>query len=75
MSSLNENLLRDVMSLPTDLRTKLVDMLIESLNIPTQKQIDELWAEEAERRIDDLNAGKVKLIPGEQVFEEIRNRY
>ena len=74
MTELNEKLLQEVLSLPSHLRTKLIDKLIESLNIPIQKDIDKLWAEEAEQRISDINSGKVKSIPGEEVFEEIRNR-
>ena len=75
MTELNEKLLQEVLSLPSHLRTKLIDKLIESLNIPIQKEIDELWAEEAEKRISDINSGKVKSIPGEEVFEEIRSRF
>jgi len=75
MTELNEKLLQEVLSLPSHLRTILIDKLIESLNIPIQKEIDELWAEEAEKRISDINSGKVKSIPGEEVFEEIRSRF
>ena len=74
MTELSEKLLQEVLSLPLHLRTKLIDKLIESLNIPIQKEIDELWAEEAEKRVSDINSGKVKSIPGEEVFKEIRNR-
>ena len=75
MTELSEKLLQEVLSLPSHLRTELIDKLIESLNIPIQKDIDELWAEEVEKRISDINSGKVKSIPGEEVFEEIRNRF
>jgi len=34
--------------------------------------LDRVWAEEAERRIDELDSGKVQALPGEQVFGEIR---
>ena len=74
MTELSEKLLQEVLSLPLHLRTKLIDKLIESLNIPIQKEIDKLWAEEAEKRVSDINSGKVKSIPGEEVFKEIRNR-
>ena len=74
MTELNEKLIQEVLSLPSDLRTKLIDKLIESLNIPIQKEIDKLWAEEAEKRISDINSGEVKSIPGEEVFKDIRNR-
>ena len=75
MTELNEKLLQEALSLPSHLRTILIDKLIESLNIPIQKDIDKLWAEEAERRISEIDSGKVKSIPGEKVFKDIRNRF
>jgi len=47
--------------------------LLKSLN-PSQAEIDELWAAEAERRVAEIENGKVKPIPGEQVFRELRER-
>jgi putative addiction module component (TIGR02574 family) len=41
---------------------------------PSQTQIDELWAAEAERRVAEVESGKVKPIPGEQVFRELWRR-
>ena len=67
-------LAEQVLSLPCEDRIYLVDKLLQSLNAPTQEDIERLWAEEAERRIDELDSGKVKPIPGEQVFTEIRKR-
>ena len=52
----------------------LVDRLLESLNAPSREEIDRAWAEEAERRLDELDSGKVQAIPGEQVFANIRKR-
>ena len=75
MTELNEKLLQEALSLPSDLRTVLIDKLIESLNVPIQKKVDELWIKEAEKRISEIKSGKVKSIPGEKVFEEIRNRF
>ncbi len=75
MNELNEKSLQDALSLPSNLRTKLVDKLIESLNVPIKKEIDDLWAEEAEKRISDIDSGKVKRISGEKVFKEIQSRF
>ena len=60
-------------SLPIDIKTQLIDRLLNSLH-PSQKEIDELWAKEAERRVNEIKTGKVKTVPGEKVFEEIRGR-
>jgi len=61
-------------SLPIDMKLELVDKILDSLT-PRQKDIDELWQIEAERRVEEVRSGKVKTIPGEQVFEEIRQRF
>ena len=60
-------------SLPVDIKTKLIDKLLNSLN-PTSKEIDELWKTEAERRVEEIKNGKIKPIPGEEVFKEIRKK-
>lgn len=68
-----DELISEAVSLPVDMRAKLVDKLLKSLN-PSQKDIDALWAEEAERRVEEIKTGKVKTIPGEKVFKEIHKR-
>jgi putative addiction module component (TIGR02574 family) len=65
----------DALSLPADVRVNLVEKLIASLNLPTQREIDKLWSEEAERRISQIDKGEVKLIPGEKVFSDVRKKY
>ncbi|MFO8019976.1 MAG: addiction module protein [Promethearchaeia archaeon] len=49
MAELSEKMLDEILSLPSNLRAKLVDRLIKSLNLPIQKEIDELWSQEAEK--------------------------
>ena len=36
---------------------------------------EELWADEVDRRLDEIRSGKVQAIPGEQVMAELRRRY
>ena len=40
---------------------------------PAQKDIDQLWAKEAEKRVKEYEEGKIEAIEGEQVFNEIRD--
>ena len=68
-----DELLDEAMSLPIELRAQLIEKLLSSLN-PLQKEIDKLWAVEAERRVAEIESGKAKIIPGEQVFNKIRKR-
>jgi putative addiction module component (TIGR02574 family) len=68
-----KELFDEAISLPIEIRMQLVEKLLWSLN-PTQKEIDKLWAKEAERRIEEIKSCKVKTIPGEKVFKRIRDR-
>lgn len=68
-----KDLFDEAISLPLEIRTKLVEKLLSSLN-PSQKEIDKLWVKEAERRVEEIKSGKVKTIPGERVFKKIRDR-
>jgi putative addiction module component (TIGR02574 family) len=58
-----------------DVRLSLVERLLASLNLPIDEEIDRLWAEEAERRVSQIEEGKVKLVPGEEVFNRIRAKH
>lgn len=65
----------EALSLPAEARVSLVEKLLNSLNLPTQPEIDRLWAEEAERRVAQIEKGEVKLVPGKKVFSNIRKKY
>jgi putative addiction module component (TIGR02574 family) len=75
MSSSQEEIMGQAMALPPDARALLADRLIHSLDSPTREEIDRLWAEEAERRVQQIRNGEVKPIPGEEVFKEIRKSH
>ena len=75
MAVMTDRVTEEALSLPADIRLNLVEKLITSLNLPIDKDVDRLWAEEAERRISQIEAGEVKLVPGEEVFSKIRAKY
>ncbi|MDY6934833.1 MAG: addiction module protein [Spirochaetota bacterium] len=61
-------------SLPIDLKTQLIEKLLNSLN-PSKKEIDKLWSKVAETRVGEIKSGKEKPIPGEEVFREIQKHF
>ena len=69
----SDELFDEAVSLPIEIRVQLVDKLLRSLH-PVEKEIDELWATEAEKRVEDIKSGKVKTIPGDEVFKKILGR-
>jgi len=74
MTSQTMDIMERAEMLPIDMKLELVDRLLESIS-PSQKEIDELWKIEIERRVEEVRSGKVKTIPGEQVFAEIEERF
>jgi putative addiction module component (TIGR02574 family) len=75
MSGVADRVFEEALSLPSDERMNLVEKLLTSLNLPIQPEIDRLWAEEAERRVSQIERGDVELIPGDEVFAKIRGKY
>jgi putative addiction module component (TIGR02574 family) len=74
MSTFDE-ILRAALSLAPEQRAMLADRLLESLDGPDQKRIDALWAEEVERRLREIDEGKVEMIDGELVMQKLRTRF
>ncbi|MCX5852942.1 MAG: addiction module protein [Deltaproteobacteria bacterium] len=75
MTVVADKVFDEALSLPSDARISLVEKLIASLNLPTHAEIDLLWAEEAERRVSQIDQGNVELISGDTVFAKIRRKY
>ena len=75
METTNDRVIEEALSLPADVRLCLVEKLLTSLNLPIYEEIDRLWAEEAERRVSQIEEGEAKLVPGEEVFAKIRAKH
>lgn len=75
MEQITEKIYEQALDLPIEDRLILIDKLLMSTNLPTQEDIDQAWSKEVERRSQELDNGKSKLIPGEEVFRKIRNRF
>ena len=75
METTADRVVEEALSLPADARLSLVEKLLTSLNLPIDKEIDRLWAKEAEHRVSQIEDDEVKLVPGEEVFSEIRAKH
>jgi len=60
--------------LPETERAELALSLIESLDGPGDPDVEEAWRVEIECRIDQIDRGEVKLVPGDEVFARLRRR-
>jgi len=68
-----DELISEAVSLPVEIRLQLVEKLLQSLN-PSHKDIEELWAIEAENRVAQIEKEEVKTVPGDEVFERLLKR-
>ena len=53
-----EQLFDEIDVLPIDLKTKIVDKILNSIN-PIDKSIDDLWIKEVNKRKDEIKASRV----------------
>ena len=72
MSADTKQVLENVLALPAIDRATIVESLLTSLDHP-DASIDEIWAAEAEQRLAAFNAGRMKAIPADEVFQEFGN--
>jgi len=73
MSTTIEQLAEQAMTLPGESRARLADLLVESLDANDLTQIDRLWLSEAKRRRDEVRAGDVETVPGEEALRSVRD--
>ena len=64
---LEQQILKEALTLAPKNRASLVEKLLASLDQP-DKAIDELWVMEAKSQIDVYETGNLKAISAEQVF-------
>lgn len=72
MSTTIEDLQSQVLDLPAEKRARLLELLIASFEPKTEAQ--EAWIQEAVRRRDEVRAGKVKMVPGDEALARVRAR-
>jgi putative addiction module component (TIGR02574 family) len=70
MTAKTEQILTDALSLPANQRAELAERLFSSLDI-SQDELDRLWAQEADNRIEAYGRGQIKTTSAQQVFKNI----
>ena len=74
MSASSEQILKEALALPLQERAELLERLLGTFQSPPDQRLDELWAREAEDRLDAFERGELKAVPAEEVFDRIRQR-
>ena len=65
-----KDIITEALLLPTEERAMIADSLLKSLN-PPEPVTEKKWMEVAKKRLSELRSGKVKPIPGDEVFKKI----
>lgn len=66
--------LRDASDLSEQDRATLAGLLIESLETTADLHVEEAWATEIARRVNQLEAGDARTIPWEEVRQRLLDR-
>jgi putative addiction module component (TIGR02574 family) len=61
----------DAVALPPIEGAELIDELFFSFDQSSRKRLDQLWAAEAENRIDAFERGEFTSIPADEVFSNL----
>jgi len=69
MAEAVKNVQTEALTLPERDRAELARVLLLSLGDAAEQDTELAWAEEAERRYQELKAGAVQAIPSERVLE------
>ena len=71
MADLVDELARKARALSPEERVRLAEELLATVQ-EVDPQVEAAWDEEIRRRIEEIDRGKAKLIPAEEVFAEVR---
>jgi putative addiction module component (TIGR02574 family) len=77
MSLSVDEIASEVEKLPLAKREELLHrltVLTDADPAASQDEIDAAWEQELKRRIDEVDSGKVKMIPADEVFAELEAR-
>ena len=61
-----------VLHLPKQERAQLVHLLLDSLDQPSEANIEQLWLREAERRAAEIDRGEVQLVTAEELERQVQ---
>lgn len=72
MATPYDEIIADAMRLPLRDRVRLAQQLTSSLDDEVEAGVEALWFAEAERRLEELSAGKVEGIDSDEAFQNAR---
>jgi len=74
MSRKAKKVLEEALTLPPPERADLAVTLLDSLDEQEDEGVEQAWAHEIERRIQDVESGAVKMMPWSEARRRLRAR-
>ena len=68
------DLLKEALKLPPEARAALAGSLLDSLDQEVDEDAEAAWHAEIDRRLRELDSGKVKLVPWSEARRKISGR-
>jgi len=69
-----ESIAENALKLPRSARAYIAEILIESLEVEDDFDVSDEWMEEIRKRCRQIDEGKARLIPAEEVFARLRRK-
>ena len=63
---------QSALSLPIQDRAHLVHLLLDSLDEPSDANIQQIWLKEAQKRANEIDSGKVALVSGDGLNDQVQ---
>jgi len=74
MNTILAELEQKAKQLSAEERAQLALFLLQSLEPADEGNMEEAWRIEAERRLDQIEGGDARLVPGDEVFARLQRR-
>lgn len=63
----------EILKLPSEEIVQVVEALLNRIN-PVSAEVDEVWGQEVERRVDAFEKGEISAIDGDFVMRSLKDR-
>ncbi len=74
MSANSEQILQEALALSPQDRAEVLERLLASFQTPPDPSFDQLWAKEAEDRLDAYDRGELSAVPADEVLARIERQ-
>jgi putative addiction module component (TIGR02574 family) len=70
-----KDIIDEVLTLPANSRAYIAEVLLESLDFEEDFTVSDAWRAEIEKRCQQIDAGEVELIAGDEAMADLRARF